>query len=271
MRIVECEQGSESWHQARAGVITASMFRVARERVGGLTDQQQKYVDAIRAGESPEVAQAIAEYKTKPRLTETVQRAIAGLPIGDFSEAAKNYAFRVAVERIAGKPLDEGFETWAMKRGHELEPAARAAHEMASGEVVFRAGFVVTDDGKFGASADGLIGEDAGSEYKCLVSPEGVRDVVLDNDISKYTDQVQGCMWITGRQRWHFAMYCPALAMVGKELYWRVVERDEAYIEALESDLIEFMRLVDRYEFALRCNPLKAAQAANASHMLQAA
>lgn len=268
MRIIECEQGSEAWHNARAGVITASMFRVARERVGGLTEQQQKYVDAIRAGSSPEVAQATAEYKTKPRLTETVQRAIAGLPIGDFSDAAKNYAFRVAVERIAGKPLDEGFETWAMKRGHELEPAARAAHELASGEVVFHAGFVVTDDGKFGASADGLIDEDAGSEYKCLVSPETLREVLLEDDISKYTDQIQGCLWITGRRRWHYAMYCPALASIGKELYWRVIERDEAYIEALEADLIEFMRLVDRYEFKLRAKPMLAA---NADQAMEAA
>lgn len=265
MRIITCEQGSEEWHQDRAGVITASMFRVARERVGGLTEQQQKYVDAIRAGASSEVAREEAEYKTKPRLTETVQRAIAGLPIGDFSESAKNYAFRLAIERISGSPLDEGFETWAMKRGHDLEPAARAAHEAVSGEVVFRAGFVVTDDGKFGASADGLIGDDAGSEYKCLVSPEGVRDVVLDHDISKYTDQIQGCMWITGRQRWHFAMYCPALAVIGKELYWRVVERDESHIEAMESDLIGFMRLVDTYERTLRTQP------ANAGHLLQAA
>lgn len=261
MRVIECEQGSEAWHQARAGVITASMFRVARERVGGLTEQQQKYVNSIRAGESPEVAAAVAEYKTKPRPTETMQRAIAGLPIGDFSDAAKNYAFRVAVERIAGRPLDEGFETWAMKRGHELEPAARAAHEMASGEVVFRAGFVVTDCGWFGASADGLIGEDEGSEYKCLVSPETLRDVLLDNDISKYTDQIQGCMWITGRKRWHYAMYCPALEVVGKELYWRVVERDEDYIERMEADLVEFMRLVQRYEFTLRTKPALAAKA----------
>lgn len=270
MRIIECEQGSEAWHQARAGVITASMFRVARERVGGLTEQQQKYVDAIRAGNPPDVAQAMAEYKSKPKPTETVQRAIAGLPIGDFSDAAKNYAFRVAVERIAGKPLDEGFETWAMKRGHELEPAARAAHELVSGEVVFRAGFVVTDDGVFGASADGLISDDAGAEYKCLVSPEGLRDVIMDDDISKYTDQVQGCLWITGRQRWHYAMFCPALEVVGKHLYWRVIERDEAYIEAMESDLIEFMRLVDRYESTLRKQPVKAI-AANAEQIAEAA
>lgn len=225
MRIITCEQGSPEWHQARAGVITASMFRVARERL-----------------------------KSGPNK-------------GDFTEAAKNYAFRVAVERIAGNPLDEGFETWQMKRGHELEPAARATHEAASGEVVFRAGFVVTDCGRFGASADGLIGDDAGSEYKCLVSPEGLRDVLLENDITKYIDQIQGCMWITGRRRWHYAMYCPALQPIGKDLYWRVVERDDDYIEAMESDLIDFMRLVDRYEFTLRAQPV----AANNARILEAA
>lgn len=223
MRIVECEQGSESWHQARAGVITASMFRVARER--------------LKSGKNA----------------------------GDFTEAAKNYAFRCAIERISGTPIDEGFETWQMRRGHELEPAARAAHEAASGEIVFRAGFVLTDCGRFGASADGLIDDDQGSEYKCLVSPEGLRDVLLDNDISKYMDQIQGCMWITGRRRWHYCMYCPALEGVGRALYWRVIERDDDYIEAMESDLIGFMRLVDTYERTLRT------QAANASHMLQAA
>jgi hypothetical protein len=93
-----------------------------------------------------------------------------------------------------------------------------------------------------------------------------VRDVVLDHDISKYTDQIQGCMWITGRKRWHFAMYCPALEVVGKDLYWRVIERDEAYIEAMEAELVEFMRLVDSYERKLRAQP-----AVNAGQMLEAA
>ncbi|AOE60405.1 hypothetical protein QZH45_14320 [Pseudomonas corrugata] len=35
------------------------------------------------------------------------------------------YAFELAVERIGGAPLDGGFETWQMRRGHELEPEAR--------------------------------------------------------------------------------------------------------------------------------------------------
>lgn len=247
MRIIVCEQGSPEWHQARAGVITASMFKVARQKVGLLTEQQQKYVDAIKRGEPDAVAQELAGYKTKVKPTETMQRAMMGLPIGDFSDVAKNYAFCVAVESIRGMPLDEGFETWAMRRGHELEPAARAEHEAQTGLIVQRAGFVTTDDGVFGASADGLIGHDGGSEYKCLVSPETLRKVILDGDISDYIDQIQGCLWLTGRKWWHFGMYCPALEPMGKQLYLRKVERDEDYIEALERDLIEFKGLVDLY------------------------
>lgn len=251
MIIIECTQGSPEWHQARAGVITASMFKVARQRVGGLTDQQQLYVDAIRAGQSEAAAQAAADYKSKPRRTETVERAIKGLPIGDFSDAAKNYAFRLAVEGLSGELLDEGFQTWAMKRGQELEPNARLAHETATGLIVQRAGFVTTDDGVFGASADGLIDEDGGSEYKCLVSPEGLRDVLLNDDLSEFIDQVQGCMWITGRKWWHFGLYCPALASIGKDFYCRHVDRDDNYIEALEADLVEFHRLVSAFKAKL--------------------
>lgn len=40
---------------------------------------------------------------------------------GDFTEAAKDYAFRLAFERISGQLMDEGFTTWQMDRGHELE------------------------------------------------------------------------------------------------------------------------------------------------------
>lgn len=265
--IINCEQGSPEWHEARAGVITASNFKIARERVGGLSDQQQLFVDAVRAGRSDAEAGELAGYKTKVKRTDTVERAIMGLPIGDFSEAAKNYAFRVAVEGISGVPLDDGFSTWQMKRGNELEPEARRRHEEEAGVIVDRAGFVTTMDGAFGGSADGLIGEDEGSEYKCLVSPEGLRDVLLENDISAFIDQVQGCMWITGRAAWHFGLYCPALAGVGADFTWRVIPRDDNYIEKLESDLIRFRSLVLQYTSKLRL----LGQSANIDLLKQAA
>jgi hypothetical protein len=267
MILIQCAQGSEEWHAARAGVITASMFKVCRERVGGLTAQQAMYVAAIREGKSPEQAAAAADYKTKPRITETVQRAIHGLPIGDFSDAAKKYAFRLAIERISGQPLDNGFETWQMKRGHELEPKARARHEEEAGVIVETAGFVKTDDSCFGASADGLIGNDGGSEYKCLVSPDSLMPVLLENDIAEYIDQIQGCMWITGRKWWHFGLYCPPLEPAKLDLYWKHIDRDDDYIESLERDLIAFRALVLQYESTLRRN----GSAANADMLHKAA
>lgn len=203
-------QGSDAWHAARAGVITASMFCTARERLK------------------------------------------SGANKGDFSAAAKTYAFRLAIERIGGVPLDEGFETWQMRRGVELEPAARFAHELVLGGLVMPCGFVTTDDGRFGASADGFVGETGGAEYKCLVSPEKLRDVYLTGDISDYLDQVHGGMWITGREWWDFCVYCPALEVIGKELFRLRVERDGGYIRAMVDRLEEFAAFVDQNEAALR-------------------
>lgn len=203
-------QGSDEWHAARAGVITASMFVTCRQKL-----------------------------KSGPNK-------------GGFTAEAQAYAFRLAVERISGKPLDEGFETWAMRRGHEMEPAARFEHEMEIGVVVQPAGFVTTDDNLFGASADGLIGDDGGAEYKCLVDPSRLSRVLLTGDISEFIDQVQGGMWITGRKWWDFCLYCPALESIGLQLWHRRVERDDNYIDQMEMELIEFERLVSSNEAALR-------------------
>lgn len=258
MRTIACVQGSLDWHRARAGAVTASMFAEVRKRVNGLNDQQATYVEAIKGGVDAAEAQKVAGYKMPPR-AEVVKRALAGEKVGEFSDAAKDYAFRLAVERISGEPLDEGgFSTFAMRRGQEMETEARDAHSFERGLVIQPAGFVTTDDGKFGASADGLIGSDGGSEYKCLIDPSRIRDILIDGDIDEFKDQVQGGMWLTGRTWWHFCLYCPALASVGKALTIFEVERDDDYIAALESDLLEFDALVASYTERLR-EPLQVA------------
>jgi hypothetical protein len=210
MIIVNCIQGSPEWHGGRAGVITASMFEVARGKLK------------------------------------------SGANKGQPTSAALDYAFKLAVERISGTPLDGGFETWQMRRGHELEPDARMEHEIQTGLIVTQVGLVKTDDGVFGASADGFIGDDGGSEYKCFLAPEKLRSFHIDNDASGIMDQVQGCMWITGRKWWHIGMYCPALVSVGRQLWWQEFKRDDDYIEELEADLWQFKLLVDSYEQQLR-------------------
>ena len=55
------------------------------------------------------------------------------------------------------------------ERGHELEDEARAAYEFEADLDVEVVGFCTTDDGRFGASPDGLVNERKGGvEIKCL-------------------------------------------------------------------------------------------------------
>lgn len=251
MIVLEVPQGSPDWIQARAGVCTASMFSTARKKVGCLDDRQADFVRCRLDGMPEKDAAEAAGYKSIPR-SDIITRALNGEKVGDWSDAAKDYAFRLAIERISGASLDEGFETWAMRRGHELEPEARMEHEMQTGLIVHTAGFVKTDDGLFGASADGLIDPDGGSEYKCFVAPDRLRAIYMDNDFSEIADQAQGCMWITGRNWWHICLYCPALKPVEKQLWWREFKRDDDFIEKMERDLWEFSQLVEQYEQQLR-------------------
>ena len=167
---------------------------------------------------------------------------------GEWKAAAHDYAFRLAIERISGEALqDDQFQTYAMRRGNELEPEAREAHAFAYGIKIDPCGFIKTDDGKFGVSADGLIGKDGGAEYKCFVAPEKLRSILIDDDIGDVIWQVQGGMWLTGRNFWHFGLYCPALAACGKALKVIEFERDDEIIEELEQELIAFDRLVESY------------------------
>jgi hypothetical protein len=254
IEILECPQGSPEWHAGRAGVITASMYAEIRRIIGGLTAQQQTYVDAIRAGEGEKDARDRAGYKAAPK-SDSIRRAIEGERIGDYSNAAKDYAFRLAIERICGEPLqDERYETYAMRRGHDQEPDARSLHAINTGYRIKQTGLVRTTDGRFGASADGLIlaadnagkiTTDGGAEYKCFTSPEKLRRILIDGDIEPELDQIYGCMWLTGYRWWQFCLYSENLVPAERELTIITVERDDAYVERLEADLVVFDRYVE--------------------------
>lgn len=250
MLIYNSEQGTDQWRRDRAGVISASNFHL-RHKVNGLTKQQASYVAALRGGATVEEAMLTAGYKKEPT-SDVVARALAGEKVGEWSDTAKNYAFRMAIERISGEPLYEEFSgNFFTKRGQQLEPVARMMHEARYGILVEEVGFVVTDDRKFGASADGWIEGDGGAEYKCYLEPDKLRRILLDGDTSDVIDQCQGNMAITGRKFWHFGLYCPALDICGKALTVIVVNRDDNYIEEMWADLLELDALVDYYKSRL--------------------
>lgn len=189
---------------------------------------------------------------TASNFAECCKRMKSGANKGGFSKAAKDYAFRLAIERISGCALDEGgFETHAMRRGRELESFARSLHEMRADTVVDEVGFVSTDDRKFGASADGFIGDSRGAEYKCFISPEKLQKLLIDDDLSDVMYQIQGGLWITGRTIWDFGLYCPALESIGKDFKLVPVDRDEKFISEMEVKLLEFDAEVERLKALL--------------------
>lgn len=251
MIIINCKQGTDEWLQARAGCITASKFQTAISKVGVLNEQQQLYVHAIIAGKSESEAMEIAGYKAKPK-SEAITKALKGEKVGEFSDQSKNYALQVAMERIYGFPYDDGYQTWQSKRGNELEPIARMEHQAKANVAVVEVGFVKSDDGVFGASADGFIEDDEGAEYKCFLSLDKLRAIYFNGDISDVIAQAQGCMWLTGRKRWHVCVYNPALKPIGKQLWMKIVDRDDNYIEKMEASLLEFAKIVDEFEYMLR-------------------
>jgi exodeoxyribonuclease (lambda-induced) len=252
MIFVECNQGTESWHAARCGKITASCFADAISMVGGLTEQQAQYVAAIRGGADSKVALAAAGYKAAPT-AESVRRALAGEEVGQPSDIAKRYAADLAIERISGKPHGEPPKAWVLERGHEMETAARRIYEGRTGAFVTEAGICLTDDGVFGYSTDGLVDDDGLIEIKAPIDSTKILAMWATGDTSEYDHQMQGGMWITGRKWTDFIMYVPDLAAVGKDLYVKRVFRDDAFIDDMVARLAQFDEMVRVYEGVLRC------------------
>lgn len=251
MKFIECQQGTPEWHAARAGLITASCFADAISTVGGLTEQQAKYVEAVRRGAPIEEAKALACYKSAPT-SEAIRRALAGERVEQPSETAKRYAADLAIERISGMPHGEPAKAWVLERGHEMEAHARRYYEGRTGAYVTEAGICVTDDDIFGYSTDGLVDDDGLIEIKAPIDSLKIMAMWEAGDTSEYDHQMQGGMWITGRKWTDLIMYVPDLGTIGGDLYVKRVMRDDVFIDLMVDRLAEFDKLARQYEEVLR-------------------
>lgn len=165
---------------------------------------------------------------------------------GGASKKCLVYAMDVARERLGGYPQDL-FVSQAMLAGTEQEPIARSLYEIQTGNFVDEAGFITTDDRLFGVSVDGLIGDEGIIEIKTQVSSDTLFTAIVDGDISAYIDQCNGAMWLLGRKWVDLVLWAPDLEC----LRIHRIERNDDAIEALEADLMEFERIVSRYQKSL--------------------
>lgn len=114
------------------------------------------------------------------------------------------------LRKVAGKVMgyaEESLSSFNMQQGAILESEALPWYEGVYDVAVQRVGFCTTDDGKAGASPDGLIGDDNGLEIKCPTPHVHLSYLLGDGIPRQYLAQVHGCMFVTGRPRWTFISY----------------------------------------------------------------
>jgi hypothetical protein len=158
---------------------------------------------------------------------------------GKASTSAEAYINELIAQRITGE-IPEFFKSEAMQRGNDLEASAKALYEFTRDVEVVEVGLCLHDEFDCGASPDGLVGDDGGLEIKCPLPHTHVSYLRDGNIPSKYIPQVQGCLWITGREWWDFMSYHPAM----EDLIVRVY-RDEAYIKKLADAVIRAVAQIE--------------------------
>lgn len=153
------------------------------------------------------------------------------------------YMRQIVAERLTGNPLESYFNR-DMERGKEQEPFARLEYEAKTGNLVQEVGFIRHETLMAGASADGLIDIDGGLEIKSVKPTVQIETIERGGYPYEHAPQVQGNLWITGREWWDFVSYSPDMPQ-NLRLYIFRVERNEEYIRNLEAEVIRFLNEAD--------------------------
>ena len=171
---------------------------------------------------------------TGSRFADVLARRKNGEPL----KAYHDLIWQVVVERMTGKPI-EGPTGFALQWGTDVEPYAREAYELETGNVVKECGFLIHKEYDFvGSSPDGFVGSNGGLEMKCPKSSLVHAARFIDGMPGEYMPQVQGNMWVTGKDWWDFVSYDPRMPE-SHRLFLVRIPRDEKYIDALRDAVIE--------------------------------
>jgi putative phage-type endonuclease len=184
---------------------------------------------------SPEWFKARLGKVTASRVADVMARTKSG-----YSASRANYMAELICERLTGQPA-ERFSNAAMQWGTDNEPHAKASYSFMRDAAIEDVGFVshgsISD---FGASPDGLIGADGLIEIKCPNTATHLETLLSDSIDGKYMTQMQVQMSCTGRQWCDFVSFDPRLP-VDMQLFVRRVERDNARIAEIESEVSAFL------------------------------
>jgi hypothetical protein len=158
--------------------------------------------------------------------------------------ARRDLRTQLVCEYLTHAVAEDGFVSRDMDRGIALEPAAFAAYEALTGEVVTRTGFLAHDTLPIGCSLDGHVGDfDGVLELKCPKSATHVGYLRAGVVPAAYLPQVTHNLWVSGAAWCDFMSYDPRLGP-GLETFLVRVPRDEAAIAAYRSKALVFLEEV---------------------------
>ena len=157
--------------------------------------------------------------------------------------AYQNYMADLIAERLTGQKA-ESFTNAAMQWGVDKEPQARVEYEIKTGSLVEQVAFVEHPTIQmFGCSPDGYVGDDGLIEIKCPNTSTHIDYIRQDKAPTKYVNQMQCQMAVTGRKWCDFVSFDPRLPEK-LQLFIVRLDRDDEYISKMESVVQEFLNEV---------------------------
>lgn len=152
---------------------------------------------------------------------------------GGDSVTRRKYMLTLIGERLTGEIAAEGYTNVHMERGKVMEQEARDAYAFLKDIEPRQVGFIRNEIA--GASPDSLIGDTGLLEIKTKL-PHLHLDVLYENRLPpEHVAQVQGQLWVSGREWLDFVSYWPKL----RPFVIRV-HRDEEYIAKLKIAVEDF-------------------------------
>jgi len=159
-----------------------------------------------------------------------------------FAKTVYTYAYEIVAEMLTGEWKE--VSAIQMDWGHENEPKARKNYKLATFNHVEEVGFIEYNN-MIGCSPDGLVGQTGMLEIKCpWNSSNHVISLVKKNVPEIYKAQVQGQLWIAGREWCDFVSFDPRVKDLSKQLIIIRANRDEGYIKELQDKVFRFVDVI---------------------------
>ena len=162
---------------------------------------------------------------------------------GGDSLTRTKYLYTLAGEILTGE-VQDSYTNPHMERGKAMEQEARDMYALMQFEEPKRVGLIRNDIA--GASPDSLIKDDGLLEIKTALPHIQIQRLDLNRLPPEHVAQVQGQLWVSGRNYCDFVSYWPKLPLLCVR-----VERDEQKIaeiaEAVAVFVAELDMIVRRY------------------------